>query len=316
MPEKKLSIIIPVYFNEDTIMDLYEDIKVKVIDVLPCDVELVFVDDGSGDRSYDILKKLSSEHAGIKAFHLSRNFGSHAAILCGLSHSTGDCAVIKAADLQEPSEVILEMYEKWENGSNVVLAVREGRDDAAGTALFANFYYWFVSKVALPTMPRHGFDIYLIDRKVITVLDLMDEKNSALTGQILWSGFRTDTVYYRRLARTTGKSRWTLKKKAKLFSDSVFSFSSLPISVVTGLGIISTVGAVIWAIVTIILRLTGSITVQGWTLSFIFSLFSLGVIMLTLGLLGGYLWRTFDASRNRPLYIVEEEFVRETQEKT
>jgi dolichol-phosphate mannosyltransferase len=163
-------------------------------------------------------------------------------------------------------------------------------------------------------MPRQGFDIYLIDRKVITVLDLMDEKNSALTGQILWSGFRTDTVYYIRLARTSGKSRWTMKKKAKLFSDSVFSFSSLPISVVTGLGVISTLGAVIWAIVTIILRLTGSITVQGWTLSFIFSLFSFGVIMLTLGLLGGYLWRTFDASRNRPLYIVEEEFSRESQE--
>lgn len=316
MPEvssKKLSIIIPVYYNADTLHDLYDDIKEKVIDALPCDVELVFVDDGSGDKSWDVLKDLSSSHSNIKIIHLSRNFGSHAAILCGLSKSSGDCAVIKAADLQEPCEVILEMYKKWESGSNVVLAVRNGRDDSAGTTLFANFYYWFVSKVALSTMPRQGFDIYLIDRKVITVLELMDEKNSALTGQVLWSGFKTDTVYYKRLARTTGKSRWTLKKKVKLFSDTIFSFSSLPISFVSGLGVVSTIGAVIWGIVTVVLKLMGRITVQGWTLSFIFSLFSFGVIMLTLGLLGGYLWRTFDASRNRPIYIVEEEHSSEKQ---
>lgn len=316
MPEvssKKLSIIIPVYYNADTLHALYDDIKEKVIDALPCDVELVFVDDGSGDKSWDVLKDLSSSHSNIKIIHLSRNFGSHAAILCGLSKSSGDCAVIKAADLQEPCEVILEMYKKWENGSNVVLAVRNGRDDSAGTTLFANFYYWFVSKVALSTMPRQGFDIYLIDRKVITVLELMDEKNSALTGQVLWSGFKTDTVYYKRLARTTGKSRWTLKKKVKLFSDTIFSFSSLPISFVSGLGVVSTIGAVIWGIVTVVLKLMGRITVQGWTLSFIFSLFSFGVIMLTLGLLGGYLWRTFDASRNRPIYIVEEEHSSEKQ---
>ena len=315
MHNKKLSIVIPVYFNEDTLQDLYIDIKSKVIDVLPCEVELVFVDDGSEDNSLTVLKELASKYPNIQVIHLSRNFGSHAAILCGLSKATGDCAVIKAADLQEPCEVLIDMYKKWEDGNNVVLAVREGRDESAGTTMFANFYYWFVSKVALHNMPKNGFDIYLIDRKVIKVLDLMDEKNSALTGQVLWSGFKTEIVYYRRLARTSGKSRWTLKKKIKLFTDTIFSFSSLPISFVTGLGFVSTVGAVVWGVVTVIFRLMGKITLQGWTLSFIFSLFSFGVIMLTLGLLGGYLWRTFEASRNRPIYIVEEEFGSGSEEK-
>ena len=314
MSKKKLSIIVPVYFNENTLNTLYDEIKEKIIDVLPCDVEIVFVDDGSGDNSWDVLKELAAKHDDIKIIHLSRNFGSHAAILCGLSKSTGDCAVIKAADLQEPCEVILDMYKKWEEGNNVVLAVRDGRDDSKSSTMFANFYYWFVAKVALPAMPKQGFDIYLIDRKVITVLELMDEKNSAMTGQVLWSGFRTGIVYYRRLARKEGKSRWTLKKKVKLFTDSIFSFSSLPITFVSWLGFISTIGAVVWGIVTVLSYLTGKITVEGWTLSFIFSLFSFGVIMLTLGLLGGYLWRTFDASRNRPIYIVEESFTGEAEE--
>ena len=173
-----------------------------------------------------------------------------------------------------------------------------------------------MAKTALPTMPKTGFDIYLIDRKVIKVLELMDEKNSALTGQILWSGFKTDYVYYRRKTRTSGKSRWTLKKKIQLFMDSLFSFTALPITIVSVLGGISTIGAIVWAITTFIARIKGNIVIEGWTTSFIFSLFSFGVIMLTFGLLGGYLWRTFEASRNRPTYIVEDFVQSNDTEKT
>lgn len=303
----KISIVIPVYYNEDNLRPLYEDIKKKVIDAIDYEYELVLVNDGSKDNSYKVMKELAEKDKHIKLVSLSRNFGSHAAILCGLAKCTGDCAVIKAADLQEPTELILEMVDRWNKGFNVVLAVREGREESRQQTLFANLYYTLVRKTALPTMPKGGFDVYLIDRKVIDVLMALDEKNSALTGQILWSGFKTDQVYYTRLAREIGTSRWTLRKKLRLVTDTLFSFSILPIKIVTIIGIGAFVGSLIWAVVILIFKLNGLIEVKGWTALFIFNLFSFGVIMLTLGILGEYLWRTFDASRNRPAYIIEDE---------
>lgn len=303
----KISIVIPVYYNEKNLEPLYEDIKKKVIDVIDYEYEIVMVNDGSKDESWNVMKKLAAYDSNIRIISLSRNFGSHAAILCGISHCTGDCAIVKAADLQEPTELVLEMVESWKKGNNVVLAVREGREESKSQTFFANFYYDLVRKTALPNMPKGGFDVYLIDRKVITVLENLDEKNSALTGQLLWSGFKTDIVYYTRLAREIGESKWTLKKKIRLVMDTLFSFSSLPITAVLAVGVGSMVIAIIWAIVVLIYKLSGAITVSGWTSLFIFNLFSFGVIMMTLGVLGEYLWRTFDASRNRPPYIIEED---------
>lgn len=303
----KISIVIPVYYNEKNLEPLYEDIKKKVIDVIDYEYEIVMVNDGSKDESWNVMKKLAAYDSNIRIISLSRNFGSHAAILCGISHCTGDCAIVKAADLQEPTELVLEMVESWKKGNNVVLAVREGREESKSQTFFANFYYDLVRKTALPNMPKGGFDVYLIDRKVITVLENLDEKNSALTGQLLWSGFKTDIVYYTRLAREIGESKWTLKKKIRLVMDTLFSFSSLPITAVLAIGVGSMVIAIIWAIVVLISKLSGAITVSGWTSLFIFNLFSFGLIMMTLGVLGEYLWRTFDASRNRPPYIIEED---------
>ena len=303
----KLSIVIPVYYNQDNLVPLYEDIKEKVIRKIDYDYEIVMVNDGSQDHSYEIMKELSKKDKNIKIISLSRNFVSHAAILCGLSKCTGDCAVIKAADLQEPTELVLEMVESWKRGNNVVLATREARDESKKQIFFADLYYKLVKKVALPNMPEHGFDVYLIDRKVINVLNNLDEKNSALTGQILWSGFRTDVVYYRRLAREIGTSKWTLRKKIRLVMDTLFSFTSLPITLVLVVGSVSVIIACVWALLVLVCKIKGIIAVSGWTTLIIFNLFSFGLIMLTLGILGEYLWRTFDASRKRPPYIIEEE---------
>lgn len=302
----KLSIIIPVYYNEDTLLPLYEDIRQKILNVIDYEYEIVMVNDGSKDDSYSVMKQLAKRDRQIKIISLSRNFGSHAAMLCGLSHCSGDCAVMKAADLQEPAELILQMVDSWKKGNNVVLAVREDRKESMGQKLFAGLYYWLVRKTALPSMPKGGFDIYLLDRKVIQVLENLDEKNSALTGQILWSGFQTDQIRYTRLAREIGKSRWTFRKKIRLVMDTLFSFSTLPISIVLTVGVCSFVGAMLWAVVVIVCKMAGDIDVSGWTTLFIFNLASFGITMLTLGILGEYLWRTFDASRNRPPYIIEE----------
>lgn len=303
----KLSIVIPVYYNEENLIPLYEDIKSKIIDIIDFDYEIVMVDDGSGDKSYEVMKQLRQKDENIHIYRLSRNFGSHAAILCGLSKCTGDCAVVKAADLQEPTQLILQMYEKWKAGANVVLAVRDGRDEGKSQTFFANMYYGMIRKFILSNMPKQGFDVYLIDRKVIDVLMALDEKNSALTGQILWSGFKTDTVSYHRLAREIGKSRWTLKKKVRLVSDTLYSFSVLPIKIVTIVGMLSLIGGIIWAIVELICKLAGMIDVSGWTTLFIFNLMSFGIIMFSVGILGEYIWRIFDVSRDRPAYIVEDD---------
>lgn len=303
----KLSIVVPVYFNEENLPVLYDDIKEKIIDKIDYDYEIVMVNDGSKDKSYDVIMELSKKDKNIVPVSLSRNFGSHAAILCGLSYATGDCIAVKAADLQEPTELLLEMVDKWKEGNNVVLAVREGREEGFGQVLFANMYYGLVRKTSLPNMPKNGFDVWLVDKKVRDVLLALDETNSSITGQILWSGFRTAEVPYVRKAREIGKSRWTLKKKIRLVADTLFSFSSVPIKIVTSLGIFSVLLSIIWAIVELVVKLQGNIDVEGWTMLFVFNLFSFGVIMFSIGILGEYMWRTFDSSRRRPPYIVEDE---------
>ena len=302
----KVSIVIPVYYNEANLRPLYADIKEKFIDKIDYDYEIIMVNDGSKDNSYQVICELAEEDSKIKPISLSRNFGSHAACLCGLSNATGDCAVIKAADLQEPTELLLDMVESWRSGNNVVLACREDRDESKTQVGFANMYYWMVRKTSLPNMPKNGFDIYLLDRKVIDVIEQLDEKNSAITGQILWSGFRTGIVYYKRKAREIGKSRWTLKKKIRLVSDTLFSFSTLPIRILEIVGVISFLVGIIWTIVVLFAKLTGNIPVSGYTTLIIFNILSFGVTMLSMGILGEYLWRSFDASRKRPPYIIED----------
>ena len=173
----KISIIIPIYFNENNIILLYEDIKSKFIDRIDYQYELVLIDDGSLDNSYEMMKEIASKDVNVKIIHLSRNFGSHAAILCGLANCTGDAAVVKAADLQEPTELLHEMIDSWKIGNNVVLAVRAKRDEPLSQTFFSDLYYTITRKIALPNMPKKGFDVYLVDRKVINVLVANNEKN-------------------------------------------------------------------------------------------------------------------------------------------
>lgn len=302
----KLSIIIPVYYNEDTLMLLYKDMKAKILSSLE-DYEIVMVDDGSGDSSWQIMQdiqQLNPSH--VKLVHLSRNFGEHAAILAGLNECTGDCAVTKQADLQEDSELILEMYQSWQKGNKVVLAVREDRDDGKIYQFFANLYYKMMQKLVNPAMPKGGFDCYLLDRQVIEVLKMFDEKNSALTLQVLWVGFKSDKIYFHRKARTVGESRWTFSKKVKLIIDSLMSFSYAPVRLMSFLGVFFFIIAIIGIILCICETVFVGVRSVGWASLMSVILLTSGIIMLMLGMLGEYIWRTLDASRNRPPYLVEE----------
>lgn len=301
----KISIVVPVYYNADTLMMLYHDMKEKILGVIG-DYELVFVDDGSQDESWEIINEIyemDQEH--VQCVKLSRNFGEHAALLAGLSVCTGDCAVTKKADLQEDSAIILEMYESWKKGNKVVLAVRASRDENAVKKFFANLYYAIVRKFIDKNMPVGGCDCYLIDRQVIRVLELLDEKNSSLTLQVLWAGFQTDKVYFHRKNREVGKSRWTLGKKIKLVVDSMMSFSYAPIRFVSGMGVFFFICAVLMAIEAVVEKFTTGTPIIGWASLMCVICLSSGAILLTLGVLGEYIWRTLDASRNRPPFIID-----------
>lgn len=302
---KKISIIVPVYYNQDNLLPLYADLKEKVLTKLDTEYELIFVDDGSKDKSYEVMKDLAKVDKNIKLVKLSRNFGEHSALLAGLSQCTGDCAVRKAADLQEPSEVILEMIKKYKEGNKVVLAVRADREEPITQKAFSNLYAFLMRKLALHNMPKGGFDTFLIDRQVIDVVVKMQESNTSLMSQILWTGYETATVPYVRKKREIGKSRWTLSKKIKLVYDSLLSFSYFPIKLITTAGFLSFLIAIILLIVIIYKRVTGIIDVEGYTSIIMIMLLGFGIIMLSIGILGEYLWRTYDAARNRPPYIIE-----------
>lgn len=302
----KLSIIIPVYYSADTLMDCYQDLKEKVLMTIN-NYELILVDDGSGDNSWEICKEIAAIDKNVRLLRLSRNFGSSAACFAGFVACTGDCATVKSADCQEPSSLTLDMYESWKQGNNVVIAARKDRMESFRQKAFANAYYHLVRMFVSKKMPKTGFDCYLIDRKVIEALKLLDERNSSITLQILWAGFKTSIVYYTRLARQKGKSRWTFAKKFKLLLDSFVNFSCAPVRFVEILGILFAFVSVIWGILIIIFKLSGSIKVTGWTTLMVVLLFSSGMIMFSLGILGEYIWRTLDVAQNRPVYFIEEE---------
>lgn len=302
----KLSIIIPVYYNSDTLMDLYEDMKVKILGVIG-EYEIVFVDDGSGDNSWEIMNQIQAMDENVHCVKLSRNFGEHAALLAGLSVCTGACAVTKQADLQEDSTLILEMYESWKKGNKVVLAVRRSRDENKIKVMFANMYYSLVRKFVNRNMPVGGCDCYLIDRKVIEVLRLMEEKNSSLTLQVLWVGFKTEHVYFDRKNREKGKSRWTLSKKINLVMDSMMSFSYVPIRMMSFAGIVFNLCALGIFVSVLIEYFTVGTPVMGWASLMCVVLCSFGLVLLVLGILGEYIWRALDAARTRPTFIIDEE---------
>ena len=309
----KISIVVPVYYNEDTLMDLYQDMKEKILGRIG-EYELVFVDDGSKDRSWEILNEIKALDGRVHLVKLSRNFGEHAALLAGLSVCTGDCAVTKQADLQEDSLLILEMYDSWKKGNKVVLAVRRSRDENRVKVFFANMYYAMVRRFVNKNMPAGGCDCYLIDRKVIGVLERMQEKNSSLTLQVLWAGFQTDKVYFDRKDREKGKSRWTFAKKFKLVMDSMMSFSYVPIRLMTYIGVLFDLFSLALLVSVLVEYFTKGVPIIGWASLMCVILLSSGLILSILGILGEYLWRTLDASRARPPFIIDEERVPDGQE--
>ena len=200
----------------------------------------------------------------------------------------------------------LKMLEKWKAGAKVVLAVRKDREESLMQKFFSNSYYRLMGRFALKDMPKGGFDSFLIDRKVAKIICEMEEKNTTIMGQILWCGFKHEMIYYVRRKREKGKSRWTFSKKVKYFIDSFVSFSYVPIRFASVVGILASLASLVWIVFIVCIKIFVGIDTDGWTTLMAVLLFSSGLILLTLGVIGEYLWRIFDTVRNRPIFIVEE----------
>jgi len=301
-----LSIIIPVYYNEKSLPILYERLNKVSGEIKDVDFEYVFVDDGSGDNSYNVLLGIAQNDTRVKVVKLSRNFGSFVACLAGLTYCKGDCAVIMAADLQDPPELINELLNKWKQGNEIVYAVREKREESGIKVFFSKLYYRIFKLIALSNMPKGGFDFVLLGRKVIDAIVKAREKNSTLIGQILWVGFKSDYILYTKKAREHGKSRWTLRKKVKYFLDSIFAFSFFPIRAISALGSIIAIFSFFYGIYTIVMKLFFSVDVKGFTTIIVIVLFTSGVQLIMLGVVGEYLWRNLEETRKRPVFIIDE----------
>ena len=306
MDKKNLfSIVIPVYYNENNLL-LTVPVLQKVCKSLShYDFELVFVDDGSGDRSYDVLKAFQRNDNRIKIIKLARNFGSINAIQAGLKYARGDLVGVISADLQDPPNLFKKMVVQWEKGHKVVLATRQEREDRWIDTVFSNFFYLLVRRFVLENMPKGGADVLLLDKQVVQLISEIDEKNTSIIALIIWLGFKPVQIPYIRKKRKIGKSRWSLAKKIKLLIDTFTAFSYSPIRLISFIGIMIAFASFFYGGFIIYNRIVNNISVEGWSSLIVIVLFLSGFQLISLGVLGEYLWRNFYASKNRPNYIVD-----------
>lgn len=308
---KTNSLIIPVYKNELNIPDLLETMR-KMNSTLENDLEVVFVVDGSPDKSYELLKEsLPKEKFKSKLVSLTRNFGSFSAIRTGLEIASGEYFAVMAADLQEPPELAIEFFRTLKNEPfDVTIGTRDGRDDPFFSQLASNLFWNFYKKFVVHDMPTGGIDVFGCNKAFRDHLLKLDESHSSLIAQIFWLGFRRKQVYYKRLERQAGVSAWTLKKKITYMMDSIFSFTDLPIKMLTRIGGFGIVVFGFLGMITFISRLIGVITVPGYTAMFLAVGFFGAINLFGLGIIGSYAWRTYENTKARPLsvYLSIEDF--------
>jgi dolichol-phosphate mannosyltransferase len=268
--------------------------------------EFIYVDDNSTDNSFAVLQEITLEDTRVQIIKLTKNFGANIAIFAGLTYSTGDCVLFIAADLQDPPETLIKMIQEWQLGYKIVFAIRkERKGDPWITRFFANVFNWIFTKLVFKNYPQQGIGFFLIDRAVVDIIIRSNEKNPHIIGLVLWTGFEYKMVEYYREERLYGKSQWTFSKKLKYFIDAFTAFSYLPLRLASTIGLILASLGGIYAIILIILRLFNKITVQGWTALIVIILLSSGLQLIMLGIIGEYLWRNFDATRQRPTFIVD-----------
>ncbi|MBI3607908.1 MAG: glycosyltransferase family 2 protein [Nitrospirae bacterium] len=304
---KRVSVIIPVYYNEGSLPLLFAELQ-KVEDRLLAQqlgLELIFVDDGSGDASLAELLKIKQKRTETKVVKLTRNFGAVHASKTGFRFVTGDCFTILAADLQDPPELILTMVEKWLAGSKYVICARKERHDPWLSKVFAAIYYRLIRFFVVEDYPQRGYDVALMDRSLLPYLQ-NSGKNINTPLYAYWLGFKPTIIEYTRQKRVYGKSRWTFFKRIKFFMDSMVGFSIVPIRLMEAIGIFVSLASFGYGCSVVINAFLGNTDVRGFATIVALMTFLLGLIIVMLGVIGEYLWRIFDETNRRPETVIDE----------
>jgi glycosyltransferase involved in cell wall biosynthesis len=299
------SLVIPVYNNADSLPRLLPACE-KLAEQLGHDLEVVFVVDGSPDASHLLLQEqLPAARFRSRLVLLSRNFGSFAAIREGLRAAQGSYFAVMAADLQEPPELVITFFQALASEPyDLVLGTRTGRADPFFSRLASGIFWWIYRRVIEPKMPPGGVDVFGCNRQFRDRLLTLPESNSSLVGLLFWLGYRRKLVSYARLPRLSGKSGWTLRKKVKYLFDSLFAFSDLPIRLLAFFGAVGLVTSAVVSVIVLIAKLLGLVAVPGYAATVLILTFFSGLNSFGLGVIGSYVWRTFENTKGRPLAIV------------
>lgn len=301
-----ISVIIPTYNEEENLLTLHKRFEAVASKMNDNDFEFIFVDDCSTDKTPDILENLQKVDDRVKVIRFSRNFGSHNAVAAGLQFCKGDAAIMLAADLQDPPELIPQLLIEWEKGFKVVWGVREKREGESYFNLATSrVYYLLMNRLTCVRQPQTGNDVFLLDRAVIEAVKKSPEKNTSVYMLIAWIGYPQTYITYVKEARHAGISKWTTHKRLKLFFDSLISFSYVPLRFMILMGTISAFFGFLYSLLVFFNAAFRGIPVQGWASLMIVVLLLGGFQMVMMGILGEYLWRTYDETRGRPRYVIE-----------
>lgn len=305
--KRTVSIVIPVYFNAESLPHLFSELAdfEEKLSERNLDLELILVNDGSGDKSLDILLDFKEKRSQTKVISLSRNFGTVAASKTGFKFVTGDVFGILSADLQDPTDQVLKMIDCWLEGEKLTVSRRVKRDDPLTTRMFSWLYYAIAEKLVVKGYPVGGYDLMLMDK---VMLPFMDQCASHTNPNIYsyWLGFEPKILEYHRKSRRFGKSRWTFRKKIGFFINTITGFSVKPIRILSAIGIVTALISFLYGVNLTIEAVLGNVPVQGFaTLAVLISFFS-GLILIMLGVIGEYIWRIFEAVNDKPEAVIEE----------
>ena len=305
---KKISVVIPMYYEEEVANECYNRTK-KVLNGLEnYDHEIIFVNDGSKDKTLPILKEIATKDEKAKVISFSRNFGHQAAVTAGLKFVTGDCILIIDSDMQDPPELLVDMLKLWEDGNEVIYAKRKTRKGESKFKLMtAKMFYKVLNNLSDVEIPKDTGDFRLVDRKVVAVINSMPEHNKFLRGLFSWVGFKQKPIEYERQERFAGKTKYPLKKMLKLASDGIISFSTKPLKIIGGIGIASIFISfilLIYAILSYIFKWNN--LASGWTSLMVAITFFAGVQLVSIWMISEYIARIYDNTKQRPEYIIDE----------
>lgn len=302
-----ISIIVPCYNEEPVLRETHRRLSAVAAGLSPARCEIIYVDDGSGDRTLEILCQLQAECPDVRVIGLSRNFGHQVAVTAGLESATGDAVVVIDADLQDPPEVIPEMVGRWLDGYDVVYGMRIDRPGETRFKLWtARAFYRVLNRASKIQIPLDVGDFRLMSRRALDALLTMPERDRFLRGMISWVGFRQVAVLYKRAPRLAGESKYPLLKMVRFAVDGILSFSFIPLRLATWTGFAAMALALAGIVYALLLRLYTDDWVRGWASIFVAVLFLGGVQLVCIGIIGEYIGRIYGEVKQRPLYFVQE----------